>query len=180
MAYVTHAELAERPGAQELAQVASTAHRRQLVNAELLDAALRGADTAAFDAEQRAHAAEALRRIDDAIADAGALIDGFLAQRGYSLPLALPSHAGRTMLTAWARAIARYNLHKHAITDEAKSPIARDYRDALKLLQQVAEGKFSLGAGDPINAGDTGGAGTDVRFQFAPPVFGRDQLKAFR
>lgn len=178
MPYITHTDLAERPGARELAQVASTEHLRALVPAELLDAALRGADRTAWTAEQNAAADEALRRIDDAAADAAALIDGYLVQRGYTLPLDLPSQAGRTMLTTWCRAITRYNLHRHSIQDEARSPIARDYRDALKLLQQLADGKFSLGAADPEKT--AGGSGTDVRFQFPPNVFGRDQLKAFR
>lgn len=176
MPYITHLELAERPGARELAQVASTDHRA-LVPPDLLEAALRGNDRTAWTAEQNALADEALRRIGDAIADADALIDGYLVQRGYTLPLHLPSHAGHTMLTTWSRAITRYMLHKSSIQEESKSPIARDYRDALKLLQQMAEGKFSLGGADP-NATDS--TSTDVRFRYAPNVFGRDQLKSFR
>ena len=53
----------------------------------------------------------------------------------------------------------------------------RDYRDALKLLQLTADGKFSLG-GDDVVA--TGGSSTDVRFAYAEPVFGRKQLSSFR
>lgn len=178
MPYITHTELAERPGALELAQVASTGHYA-VVPAELLEAALRGGDRTAWTPEQNAQADEALRRIDDAIRDADALIDGFLVQRGYTVPLALPSHSGRNMLTTWGRAITRYLLQKNSINDEAKSPIARDYRDALKLLQQLAEGKFSLGANDPAKTG-AAAASTDVRFTFDANVFGRDQLKSFR
>lgn len=54
------------------------------------------------------------------------------------------------ILTTWTRAIVRYYLHQHLITDEPKNPIARDYRDALRLLQMVAEGKFSLGLEDEL------------------------------
>jgi phage gp36-like protein len=55
------------------------------------------------------------------------------------------------VVAEWSRAIARYYLHKDAISDANTSPIARDYRDAMKLLQQLAEGKFSLGVDDPLS-----------------------------
>ncbi|MDT4857953.1 hypothetical protein FQZ97_923990 [compost metagenome] len=51
----------------------------------------------------------------------------------------------------------------------------RDYRDALKFLQLVADGKFSLGEADPI--APTGGGGPD--FSAPPRVFSRDALKDF-
>ena len=54
----------------------------------------------------------------------------------------------------------------------------RDYQDALKMLGLLAQGKYSLGAGDPEAAAQAGG--TDVRFASAAPTFGREQLKAFR
>lgn len=178
MPYITFIELAERPGALELAQVAGPEHL-QVIEAALMDATLRGADRGEWDAGALAAADAAAARITDAVAEAGALIDGFLAQRGYVLPLALPPQStGKSVLSAWARSITRYLLNKSRITDESKDPIARDYRDALKMLRLLAEGKYSLGADDPSQTG-TGG-GTDVRFAGAPTVFGRDQLKSFR
>ena len=171
MPYVTHVELAERPGARELAQVASTEHQ-PIVDYALMDATLRGADRAAWTVGELAEADTALARIDDAIREADSMIDGFLAQRGYPLPLTpVPG-----VVSSWSRAITRYLLHKGRISLESNDPIVRDYRDALKLLQLTADGKFSLGAEDPVaNAG-----GTDVRFAGAPTVFGRDQLRRFR
>lgn len=170
MPYITHTELAERPGARELAERASDEHG-QLVPYALMDAALRGQEVSAWPADEVAAAERALARIDDAVAEADALIDGFLAKRGYALPLApVPGIVG-----AWSRAIARYLLHKGRISLESSDPIVRDYRDALRLLQQTADGKFSLGAGDAV-----ANNGTDVRFAFAPQVFGRAQLKSFR
>lgn len=178
MPYVTFAELAERPGARELAQVAGAEHLA-VVDPALMDATLRGLDRSGWDAGALAGADAAAARITDAVAEADALIDGFLVQRGYVLPLVLPSTStGKSVLGAWARAIARYLLHKGRISDESKDPIARDYRDAMKMLRLLAEGKYSLGAEDPAQAG-TGGA-TDVRFAGAPNVFGRDQLRHFR
>ena len=43
MSYITPAELAERPGARELAQIASAEHQA-VVEAALMDATLRGTD----------------------------------------------------------------------------------------------------------------------------------------
>ena len=82
------------------------------------------------------------------------------------------------MLSAWARSIARYLLNQSRITDEAKDPVARDYRDAMKMLGLVAQGKFSLGGADP--AASDPAAATDVRFDGDTAVFSRDQLRAFR
>lgn len=142
--YVTLLQLAERPGARELAQVASTEFRA-VVDFELMDLSLRGGDRTAYSVDEIAAADEASARILQAVSDADALIDGFLARRAYALPLdPVPP-----IVAGWSRAIARYELHKGRISDEKTDPIARDYRDALKLLQATADGKFSLGVGDP-------------------------------
>lgn len=171
MAYITNAALAERPGAQELAQVATPEHE-PIVDAALMDATLRGTDRSAWSAEDQATADAALAVIGDAVAEADATIDGFLAQRGYVLPLApVP-----TIVSGWSRAIARYLLHKGRRSLETTDPIVRDYRDALKLLQLTADGKFSLGADDTV----ANGASTDVRFAGDANVFGRRELRSFR
>ena len=177
MPYVTHIELAERPGARELAQVA-TADNLAVIDFALMDASLRGADRSAWDGADLAAADDALRRIDEAVAEADAQIDGYLAKRGYALPLDIAADSSRKLLAGWSRAITRYLLQKDSISDEKTSPIARDYRDALRMLQLTAEGKFSLGADEAQASGAS--AATDVRFSFPEPVFGRNQLKAFR
>lgn len=154
MPYVSHQQLAERPGALELAQVASDAHAADLVDGALMEATLRGADRDAWDEGARAHADRALVRIDDAVADADATIDGFLSRAGYTLPLApVPG-----IVAAWSRDIARYLLHKDRIADDRADPIARAYRDAMKLLRDTADGKFSLGLNDPQAPAPGGGA----------------------
>ena len=150
-----------------------------MVDAELMDATLRGADRSAWPAEALTDADDALRRIDEAVAEADATIDGYLVKRGYAVPLALPGNQPMKLVAAWSRAITRYLLAKDSIGDEKTSPIARDYRDAHKLLQQVADGSFTLGAGDPQATGQAG-SNTDVRFSYPEPVFSRDQLKGFR
>lgn len=170
MPYITHAELADNPGALELSEVASDEHAPP-VAAPLLDALLRGQDVGAWPADELAAAQRALARVDAAVADADALIDGYLAKRGYALPLQ-PVHR---LVTAWARAIARHALHKNRLAPDGKDPIERAWRDALRLLQQVADGKFALGAADPVAVHQL-----DARFDSAPTAFGRRQLRAFR
>jgi phage gp36-like protein len=168
--YVSLPDLAERPGARELAQVASREHG-QIVDYALMDATLRGTARTAWGSAAQADADAAAARITDAVAEADALIDGFLARRGY-----LPLDPVPGVVTAWSRAIARYLLHKGRISDD-KDPIVRDYRDALRLLQLTADGKFSLGADDAALAANRQG---DVRFVGGSKVFGRDSLRGFR
>ena len=172
MAYVTPAQLAERPGARELAQVASASFAAP-VAADLMEATLRGTSRAAWTADQIAAADDALARIVEAVTEADSIIDGFAAKREYTLPFSpVPQ-----LVTGWSRAIARYKLHQDRISDESTDPIARDYRDAMKLLAALAKGEFFLGASDPIA---TAPDRLDVQFESSPSVFGRDQLDAYR
>ena len=69
MAYITHPELAESPGALELAQVASDEHVPP-VSAELLDALLRAQDVSAWGPEDVAAATRVIGRIDAAVREA--------------------------------------------------------------------------------------------------------------
>lgn len=165
MRYVTLPQLAELPGAQELAQVASDSHGA-IVGAELMELTLLDGDRSAYPPEEVAAADEALKRIEQAIDEAQALCNGYIGKR-YKLPLArVPG-----LLSAWARAITRYKLHQDRISDERTDPVARDYRDALKFLALVAEGKFSLGIEDP----EAEGPG-EVRIDPGAKVFGREFL----
>ena len=94
MSYISHVQLAERPGARELAEVATATHEH-IVAAELMEATLQGGDRSAWSADEIAVADDALQRIDDAVSDAQATIDGFLGKRGY-LPLnPVPGHCYR-------------------------------------------------------------------------------------
>jgi len=171
MNYITHDDLAERPGARELAQVA-TKEGVRAVATDLMEATLRGADRSAWPADQVAVADDALQRIQDAVTEAESLIDGYLAKRSYPLPLSpVPK-----LVTGWARDIARYLLHKDRGGKEDNDPIVRNYKDALKFLGLVAEGKFSLGAEDPITSNPNQ---LDVRFESAPAVFDRSSRRAY-
>lgn len=141
MAYVSYIQLAERPGALELSQQASP-DVGELVPVELMDATLRGADRSSWTDEETARADQALARIDEAVADADALIDGYLQRGGYSTPLA----DAPTLVVQWSRSITRYLLHRELVTKSGEAdPVLRDYNNAIKMLQQVANGQLMLG-----------------------------------
>ncbi|MBN9078193.1 MAG: hypothetical protein BGN87_06245 [Rhizobiales bacterium 65-79] len=73
--------------------------------------------------------------ISRAIADADALIDGYLAAR-YKLPLSTTP----AIVTDLSQAIAIYKAHAR-VADEK---IAEDYRTALKTLRDIANGLVKL------------------------------------
>lgn len=172
MIYITANDLAERPGARELAQIASAGHA-VIVPDVLMEATLRGTDRTAFTVEQIADADDALQRISDAVSEAENIIDGFLHKRGYALPLSpVPK-----LVTGWARDIARYLLHKDRIGDDSTNPIARGYKDAMKFLKEIGAGQFSLGANDPVVNNDNS---IDVQFEGNTPAFSRAELNRFR
>lgn len=169
MSYTTHPELAESPGALELSQVASDEQRKP-VAADLLDALLRGNDTSDWAPHEVDQAQAAIDRIDAVVTEAGAIIDGYLAKRGYKLPLdPVPD-----LVSSWCRSIARYLLHKNRRQVDEKDPIYRVYRDTLRMLALTADGKFSLGADDGV-ANDK----LDARFASARPVFSRHRLRGW-
>jgi phage gp36-like protein len=97
--------------------------------------------------------------IDKAIADADALIDGYLAGR-YTVPLAVvPAN-----LTRLACDIARYLLYENAATEIV---IAR-YEQALRYLEQVAKGQITLVSEPPATT-----TADAVVMQSDTPVFAR-------
>ena len=167
--YVTLSDLAERPGAVELSQI-TAALGKPMARPEILDALLRGEDTATWPPAEVDVALDALKKIGDAVEETQGLIDGYLQQRGYPLPL----REIKPILTGWARAITRYKLHGHRISEEKTDPIVRDYRDAMRLLEQVAVGKFSLGLGDTLPA-----AGGPPQVTGPGRTFSMDALRDF-
>ena len=183
MPYATFAMLADAPGARELAEVATPEHE-QVCDADKLDHLLRGGDwdTANVADAQKWHRAEAAKQvIEGAIVSADALIDGYLGKKGYRLPL----DPCPTLVSQWARSIVRYLLHKDRRTLDDRDPICRNYRDALRLLQQTADGHFSLGVGDWVQIHKTdaqlaSGISIAPCRQDAGRTFGRNQLRFFR
>nr|DAI22383.1 MAG TPA: head to tail adaptor [Caudoviricetes sp.] len=167
--YISLQQLCEKPGVIELAQVTAQVGQPP-VNWQVLSAVITGDDTAGFSPADVEKARKSIDRINEVIADTTALIDGYLRQRGYKLPF---TNTPRILAT-WARSIVRYYLHQHLPAKEADNPIVRDYRDALKMLQLVAEGKFSLGLEDTL-------AQSSGRPKFTKPdrVFTQETLKDY-
>lgn len=170
MPYVTHAKLAESIGAHELTQVASDEDAPP-VKVEILNALLRGLDTSTYAPLEVQAGVRAIERIDAQVIAADALIDGYLAKRGYALPL-VPVHI---LISAWSTAITRYNLHKNRLVGDGKDPVERAYRDALRLLGEVAAGRFALGLEDAVAVDKL-----DARFHGSASVFGRKSGRGWR
>lgn len=141
--YITLAQLADRPGAKELAEVATPA-QSPILDAALFDAILRGKASQDIDPETQQAVDAAMATIQSAVEDAAGLIDGYLELRGYVLPL----DPAPRIAVFWARSIARYTLHKDRISNAATDSIVRDYEEAIGMLKLLSTGKLTLGAGD--------------------------------
>lgn len=147
--YCTPSQLADAKLTRELAQVA-TPERVAVLDDALMEATLRGTDRSSFDPNDVAIADEALAHIQSALVDADGVIDGYLRSRK-PVPYTVPLDPVPDVVCVWARWIARYLLHKDRVsTTEQQDPIVRDYKEALRFLQLVADGKFSLGGNDPL------------------------------
>lgn len=172
--YCTLVQLADAKLARELAQ-AATPERMPIPADEVMDAVLRAGDTTGMDADQLAAAQAAAVVVQQALGSADALIDGYLRMRkpvAYTVPLSpVPE-----VVAVWARWIARYMLHKERYgTEEKTDPVVRDYREAVRLLEQVRDGKFSLGVEDQLPPASAG-----MPMMCGPArVFSMDTLKDF-
>lgn len=103
------------------------------------------------------------QKMAQALTDASALIDSFIAAR-YTLPLSVvPS-----ILKQHACAIAFYYLNDERATDQT----IQRYRDALRWLEAVKNGEMPLG----VDADNQTPDSADLPMMCAEaPVFGRDQ-----
>jgi phage gp36-like protein len=170
--YITLDQLADLPGATELAQVASAQHEA-IVDAALMEATLRGTDRSAWTSDEIAVADDAANRITEVIVEVDALIDGYVARRLPVVPVPVP-----TVLVTVARAIVRYELNKHLISDASTNPVARDYQDKLKLLAAIRDGSVTIGATDPLV--DTTETASEIQISGDERVFSRCQTRGFR
>lgn len=153
--YCTPALLADAKLVRELAQVA-TPERYPIVADDVMEAALRGEALGGFPSESVEAVGETMVVIERALTDADQVIDGYLRMRK-PRPYPVPLSPVPGIVMVWARCIARYLLHKDRMgTEEKSDPIVRDYRDALRFLEQVRDGKFSLGMDDPLPPSSSG------------------------
>lgn len=168
MSYVTAQQLSDGPESlKELSELYG-------IEAGLLAATLSGGDRSTWTPDEIAAADEALDSIKRFITQADGEVDARLAVRGYALP---QSPVQFPVLVVWARAIARYHIHRQRDrTSEETGRIERDYREALRALDMVAAGKLSLGAGDPLSTEPAGANGGAVRITGNPRMFSRGSL----
>lgn len=169
MSYLTIEQLADGSEARkELAELYA-------LDEALLSATLDGEDRSAWDPDEQAAADDAVASIGRFIVQADGEVDARLAQRGYPLPM---SAVQFPVLSVWARAIVRYHLNRNRDrTDEERGRHERDYRDALRALDYVAQGKLSLGVGDPLTGSDPADGGA-VRITSDQRLFSRKTLGA--
>jgi phage gp36-like protein len=143
---------------------------------ELLQATIAEADRSAWDADEIAAADAALIAINEELTFATGEVDARLQARGYVLP---QDPVRFPVLVVWSRAIARYQLHAERSgegADVEEGRIERDYLDAREALQLVADGKLTLGAGDPLAVVTTPSTDGAVRITSKPRMFDRDTL----
>jgi phage gp36-like protein len=111
-------------------------------------------------------------RVAQAIADADAEIDGYLASR-HQVPLdPVPEN-----IRKYSVDIAIYNLFSRR-ADTLPDTRKERYQAAVRYLEKVAEGKWTLGANDP-----DGNPSSSDRPQMSPEnperLFTRDTMKGF-
>jgi phage gp36-like protein len=99
--------------------------------------------------------------VNAAIANADALIDGYLLGR-YALPLeSVPA-----LVKDWSLRVAIYYAHGQVVDQK----IADDYAAALKQLSQVASGaiRLNIAGAEPATSGATGVEATDTERVITP------------
>ena len=161
MAYLLPSDLLTRFGAEEIAQVADRGTPR-LVTAELLAAAVAGADMVGWSAADVEAVQSAMANINQAIEDAQSAIDGYLSGR-YGTPMATPPAVVKRL----ACDIGRYYLYD----DHATETVQKRYDAAIAFFRDVSAGKVSLG----VVAQDAKPSGGIVEIVTSGKVFGRSE-----
>ena len=109
-------------------------------------------------------------RVSQAIADADAEIDGYVATR-YAVPVAAPVPA---LLKKLSIDITIYNLWRRR--QKIPELVRTAYEDAIKKLEQIAKGTITLGV-DPAPAESSKSSAGET---FGPErVFDRDKMGGF-
>lgn len=109
---------------------------------------------------------------EDAITDACAEIDGYLAKR-YSVPFRQTPQ----VISKFAKDIAVYNLVSRTGIDEneREKTFLNRYNAAIKFLLDAAKGTISIG----VDEKGTNGAANGFRMKSSGRVFSRDSMKGW-
>lgn len=164
--YASATQLLARYSADEIAQRAD-ASMPPVVYGELLSAAASGADLSGYTAAEQAAAQVALVRVERALEDARQTIDSYLGGR-YQLPLSQAPE----VLERIAGQLARYFLYDDAATEQIETL----YKDSIKFLESVANGRVQLG---PTTTGATAQPSAGAEMVSAGRVFGRDSSRGY-
>lgn len=143
MSFATRLNLLGRSNARRLAQLAVPADL-PMPPEEALRVAIAGGDLSAYSAAEQVSLAAALTAIDDALADADALI----------LSYGIPATVQTTLLTRLASTIALYNLQS---AEGMPKDVADAYAAALGTLKAHARGELNLAPAaptDPVPSSD--------------------------
>ncbi|AVP97905.1 DUF1320 domain-containing protein [Ahniella affigens] len=144
MAYLTAADIAVLRDPEKVAQLCTPSHLA-VVPAELMRLTLTGGARAGYPTDAIDAADAAFATVSAELAATEQLVDGYLAGR-YVLPLSpVPG-----VLKGWVLDIVWFRLLGDRIGKPSEDSAALRYRDALRFLEQVRDGKLSLGASDPV------------------------------
>lgn len=133
--YATPADLVQRFGAEELAQVADRATPREVTPA-LLQLAIAADPLAGWASSDVTAVNAALANIEGAIGDAQSAVDAYLSAR-YTVPLATPPKIVQRMVCD----VARYYLHG----DQASDAVVKAFDAAMALCRDISTGKIAFG-----------------------------------
>jgi phage gp36-like protein len=111
---------------------------------------------------------------DEAVADACAEIDGYLAKR-YSVPFAKTPQ----VVTKFAKDIALYNLvSRHGVDEsEREKTYLTRYNAAVAFLTKVAEGKIDIGVSEGNTVTEAAATGFVMRSNGR--IFSRESMKGW-
>lgn len=106
----------------------------------MLETLAAGGDMSGYEEDEQAAATAALSKIDEAISSADGEIDGYLATR-YPVPLdPVPA-----LISKFSADIAIYNLYSR-VAETIPETRSDRYKNAIRTLEKISEGKIKLGA----------------------------------
>lgn len=152
------------------ATVLQLADDAAIVTTNMLEVAASGGDLSGYTPDEQAAIAAVLVNVDEAIASADAIIDGYCSSR-YVVPFdPVPAIIAKCSLD-----MAIYNLYARRVET---MPEVRDknYANAIKLLQSISKGDVNLGATATQPAAEPARSAAAVS---QPRQFTRDTMRGF-
>jgi len=136
-----------------------------IVSAEMLDVAVAGGDLTGYTEAEQAAVAVVMANIVEAIDNADSMIDGYAASRYLT-----PFNPVPRLIHVISIDIAIYNLYSRR--ENVPEIREKRYKDAVRLLDRLADGKLTIGEVDKPVVESSGVIKSVTR----PKLFGRDTL----